>query len=52
MTSLMDSLKTAMKTEDLVMEIIGHTHRDELLMLISSQLLDEQTTIYADTCTD
>ena len=52
MTSLMNSLKTAMTTEDLVMEIKSHTHRDELLSLIYDQMLDDLSTTYADTCTD
>ena len=41
-----------MKTEDLYMEIEGHTHRDELVSLIYSQMIDDYSTTYADTSRD
>ena len=36
-----EQLKRTMKIEDLFMEIMAHTHRDELINLILDQLEDD-----------
>ena len=38
------------KVEMLEMEINAHTHRDELIQLIVSQLADDFDLTYANTC--